>query len=473
MSSTRILTLVFATVVGAALMTSPAVVRAQQGAPSAEDLAAAKQAFLEGKELHAAGKLDEAVEKFKLSYRLSKRPQLLYNIALTLEELGNAELAIFYYKKYLSDAPADDAQRAAAEKSLTALQAAAAKQPAGDDPKAEPGADEPKPKKPKKPRRAYTADDYQHTAVEDAPPGKPLDLTVEIPGDAGWTVTLHFRGAGDAKFTPVEMRKRYDERVARIPAEKMSGNAIQYYIEVRDAAGEIVTRTGKSTSPNVVYIDAAAADHFYADLEQTIEGAAGDGDGDAGDRAPLRDGDDEDPLGGGTRRSGGDDDAPPVLTQGRGGALVLAPTGPGYMDVGSKKFSYVKWGATGGALGMLGMSMTFYLMASSQASTLEARAFESTDDSCAGGPPCDTYDAELKDIEAAGARNETISKVTFALGLTAGVVATYWWIKEIKARRKAERALAAPPPAVTGLDSVIAVPVASDDFVGAGAALRF
>ncbi len=144
----------------------------------------------------------------------------------------------------------------------------------------------------------------------------------------------------------------------------------------------------------------------------------------------------------------------------------------GYMDVGSKKFSYVKWGATGGSIGMLTLSMTFYLIASNSSATLEARALQSGDDSCAGGAPCDVYDDELKAIEDAGRRQETISKVTFTLGIAAGAVAGYWWYKEIKARKKAERALTTART-VRGLDSIVAVPVASDDYFGAAAALRF
>ena len=107
-------------------------------------------------------------------------------------------------------------------------------------------------------RHVRAPTDFQHQVVEDAPPGKPLDITAFVPEDSGFTVTLYYRGAGDATFTAKPMKWHYKELVARIPAAKMSGSSIQYYIEVKDQAGTVVTRSGKSTSPNLVNIDASA-----------------------------------------------------------------------------------------------------------------------------------------------------------------------------------------------------------------------
>src|SRR5690349_10767607 len=101
----------------AVALASPALAFADDKPPSAEDMEAAKKAFGEGKKLFDKQKYAEAVEKFKESYRLSRNPVLLYNIALTFERLGTNDMALFYYKKFLSDAPADAAQRPDAEKS--------------------------------------------------------------------------------------------------------------------------------------------------------------------------------------------------------------------------------------------------------------------------------------------------------------------------------------------------------------------
>src|SRR5262245_4934546 len=98
-------------------------------AQTAADLEAAKKAYAKGKAHFEKGEYDKAVEQFKESYRLSKNPVLLYNIALTFEKLGTNDMAIFYYKKFLSDAPEDAVQRPDAEKSIAALEKAA-KEPA-------------------------------------------------------------------------------------------------------------------------------------------------------------------------------------------------------------------------------------------------------------------------------------------------------------------------------------------------------
>src|SRR6185503_14306028 len=62
------------------------------------------------------GKLPEAIEKFKESYRLSKNPVLLYNIGFTLDQSGQKDKALFYYRKFLADAPKTAKQRKEVEK---------------------------------------------------------------------------------------------------------------------------------------------------------------------------------------------------------------------------------------------------------------------------------------------------------------------------------------------------------------------
>ena len=97
------------------------VAHADDKPPTPEQMEQAKKAFGEGKALHDQGKLAEAIEKFKESYRLSKRPQLLYNIAFTMDE-AKQDLALFYYEKYLKDAPADAGQRPSVTDRVKALE---------------------------------------------------------------------------------------------------------------------------------------------------------------------------------------------------------------------------------------------------------------------------------------------------------------------------------------------------------------
>src|SRR6185437_13434934 len=113
-----------------------------------------------------------------------------------------------------------------------------------------------------KPLGTYGAGDFEHQVIETAPPGKPLDITAFVPEDSGFVVTLYFRTAGEGKFSSKAMKWRYKELVGRVPAPKMIGNAVQYYIEVKDTAGNVVTRNGKSTSPNLVNLEAGATPRF-------------------------------------------------------------------------------------------------------------------------------------------------------------------------------------------------------------------
>jgi tetratricopeptide (TPR) repeat protein len=163
---------------------------AEPAPPTPAQLEQAKAAFLEGKKLFDEKKFDLAVEKFKESYRLSRNPLLLYNVAFTFDQLGQKDLAQFYYAKFIADAPADAAQRPDAVARNKALEKELGKnQP---DPFAPPdggGGGTVKPpdggggggKKPPKPASAYTAEEFQHQIVEDAPPGLPLDLTAFSP----------------------------------------------------------------------------------------------------------------------------------------------------------------------------------------------------------------------------------------------------------------------------------------------------
>lgn len=450
-----------------AIATAIALSPGLAGAQSKQDLEKAKKAFVEGKAKFDKGQYEDAVERFKESYRLSKNPLLLYNIALTFQRLESNDMALFYYRKFLSDAPPDAAQRAEAEAAVAELEkqfkpAGAEVKPAGGDETAPDKVEEaPKPRR----TAACTVEEIQHQVVEDAPPGRPLDLTAFVPEDCGWTVTLYFRGAGEDKFTVADMRPRYNELVARIPAEKMAGNAVQYYVEVKNDKGELVHKIGKSTSPNVVYIDEAARPRYYPDLDTTV--------GTTGEPPRVDDFvDEEDPLTG--RKRIIEDESPPGMgptppAGGGGGGGTTPAAGGGFMDVGSSKFTYGKWVSTGIGAGGLALSMTFYLMASSWAGSLEGEAAASTNSDCAGGPPCRTFDEYRKDIEATGQRYETLSKVSFVVGLAGGAIAGVYWYKEFRAKKKGERVT----QTASGLRSIIATPVAGDDFVGGAAAFRF
>jgi hypothetical protein len=267
-----------------------------QGAPNADQLDAAKKAFGEGKAAHDAGKLPEAIEKFKESYRLSRNPVLLYNIALTLDENKQTDNALFYYRKFLSDAPADAAQRKAATERVKQLETEKLDADLSGKPAEKQGETPTKPVEAPikkdikiKPAGTYAASEFQHQVVEDAPPGKPLDISAFVPEDSGWTVTLYYRSAGDSTFVAKPMVWHYKQLIARIPAAKVTGSSIQYYVEAKDQAGTSVAKSGKATSPNLVNLDASVQPRFFPDFSD-------DSTADAKTPTQRLHHDDEDPL---------------------------------------------------------------------------------------------------------------------------------------------------------------------------------
>src|SRR5664279_191280 len=196
-----------------------------------------------------------------------------------MEELGGKDLALLYYRQFLTDAPANADQRATAVERVKVLEK-------------EQLAKQPEPPKPArnaiKPEGTYSATDFEHQVVEEAPPNQPLDLTASVPSDSGFKVTLFYRAAGEGEFTAQPMKWRYKELVGRIPAARMTGTTVQYYVEVRDTAGNVVTRAGKSITPNLISIDANAKPKFYPDLtDDTATNAKPDGSSNPEDEDPL------------------------------------------------------------------------------------------------------------------------------------------------------------------------------------------
>lgn len=69
------------------------------------DLELAKQHFKKGRDLHDQGRFDEALDEFLLAYRLSKKPELQYNLALCYEKILRFENALTAYRLYLQGKP--------------------------------------------------------------------------------------------------------------------------------------------------------------------------------------------------------------------------------------------------------------------------------------------------------------------------------------------------------------------------------
>jgi tetratricopeptide (TPR) repeat protein len=94
-------------VVVVAAMLAPATAHAQT-APTANDQEAARAHFMAGSAYYEQANYSDAAKEFNEAYRLSQRPDLLYNIALAYERLEKWDDAIASLQKYLRDKP--DAQ---------------------------------------------------------------------------------------------------------------------------------------------------------------------------------------------------------------------------------------------------------------------------------------------------------------------------------------------------------------------------
>jgi tetratricopeptide (TPR) repeat protein len=434
---------------------------AEDPAPSKEQLEAAKKAFGEGKALYDEKKFPEAVEKFKESYRLSRNPLLLYNIGHTLDQAGQKDKALFYYRKFLADAPANAPQRKDVKVRVDIIEKENLEADLNGTTNTSttpttPGAKVEEPKKAVviKPAGTYSEKDFQHQLVEQAPPGKPLDVTAFVPEDSGFVVTLYYRGSGDTKFYAKPMKWRYKELVARIPANKVFGSSIQYYLEVKDQAGNPVAKSGKSTSPNLVNVEQGATPRFYPDLTDDGEQAM------TATQIKKRD-ESDDPLGGKSQELDPEDDK----KQDVGSSEPLAPA-TGFKDVGSSKFQKAKWISTGTAGVLIGLSITTFIMGKKQASNLEA------DSTSCGMPPCREFDLDYDlAVQDAGKRYNTIHQVTTVFGVAAAGVAAYFWYRELTAKKRGELKVTNKNSSPETTWAI--TPSLSDGFTGAAAAARF
>ena len=86
----------------------PAVAHAESS-DEAEITAMAKEHYKLGLDAYKNGRYPEAIKELKKAYLLKRLPALLLNIGATYRKMGDADNAVYYYKKYLAEAP--DAKR--------------------------------------------------------------------------------------------------------------------------------------------------------------------------------------------------------------------------------------------------------------------------------------------------------------------------------------------------------------------------
>ncbi len=297
----------------------PRAASAQEEDPEITNMA--KQHYKLGQDAYAAGKYDVAIKELKKAYVLKRIPAILVNIAMTYRKTKDYDMAVYFYKKFLAEAPADDKGRPKIEAELAETEAErtaaltpapleparpavemakpegsapeAAKAPAtaptgkegaapaaaGTKPAAEPvkavaaakpegTAPEAAAGAPASPEAAAPAvaaaaadkpvTEWSHTPIDAVPPGQAVDVRVQMPVMKGVKVKVFYRKEGQASFDTMELKRRGNEKLARLPAEITSGRNFQYYIEARDPAGTLVKSAGSEYNPNIVLIDSTA-----------------------------------------------------------------------------------------------------------------------------------------------------------------------------------------------------------------------
>ena len=227
--------------------------QAAHAQPAADDnpevIAQAKEHYKAGLAAYQAGKYDVAIRELKKAYAAKRLAPLLLNIGATYRKIGDLDLSLHFYQKYLDEAPTDARDRPEVEKIIAELKVAKAAQ-ATDDNTGTGVAEVPQPRES---RRA--GGEWKHVVIDAAPPETPIDVRVSTPPMKGVKVFVYFRSAGQADFSSVLMKRRGQEKVGRIPAESVTGRSLQYYIEAKDASGTVVKSAGDSGNPNIIMLE--------------------------------------------------------------------------------------------------------------------------------------------------------------------------------------------------------------------------
>lgn len=105
--------------------------------PAADDMEAAKAHFAAGSAYYEQADYTDAVKEFNEAYRLSKRTDLLYNIAVCYERLNDYDNAIATLRRYLTEKP-NAPDRVTIESRIQNLQKAKEAQPAPGQPAPKP-----------------------------------------------------------------------------------------------------------------------------------------------------------------------------------------------------------------------------------------------------------------------------------------------------------------------------------------------
>ncbi|MBL9006283.1 MAG: tetratricopeptide repeat protein [Myxococcales bacterium] len=107
--------------------------------------------------------------------------------------------------------------------------------------------------------------ELKHTPIDDTRGNQKVNVYVTPTpvhqGAVAARVTLYYRGAGQERFTEVPMvpsRRQQGDLLGQIPAEAVTGKALQYYIQAFDGKGRVCGSQGAPENPLIIRISGSA-----------------------------------------------------------------------------------------------------------------------------------------------------------------------------------------------------------------------
>jgi tetratricopeptide (TPR) repeat protein len=442
-----------------------------EDADDAEVTRMAKEHYKAGLDAYKTGKFDVAIKELKKAYLLKRLPALLLNIGATYRKMGDYDLALHFYQKYLEEAPAEARDRGEVQKTIAEINVE--KSGGGAAAEAEKQAVKHEDDAPPPPKPAALPQEWQHAVIDAAPPETPLDVRVSMPVMKGVKVYVYYRGAGEESFKPVLMKRRGNEKVGRIPAEAVQGKAIQYYVEARDPAGTVVKNSGSQSNPNIVMVDPSAPPQMLASLDERRERQA-EPQPEPGDEQPrkksTRNLDDESaPMGGNL-----DDENPEKRmkkeTRPKSAGAGLSPMFTAGIIVGSIGIGAL---AGGIALGTVAQSKANSVSGDSQSGLdADGNKFFFNNDPNTTGSQAYQIEAQGKAYDAAGIALDVIGGVALAAGAVLMMVDKLASPASEKPKKR-HRPRPRPSEEEAKSNPWYIAPAASHNFAGVGAGFSF
>ena len=115
------------TIVGLSLMASAAAAQ-QQASNAASANARARSLFQEGQAAYASGDFAAAADKMKKAYRLTRAPELAFNIGRVFERMSEYDQAMKYFRLYIRRGQLETTERVDIEARIEALRQAKLRQ---------------------------------------------------------------------------------------------------------------------------------------------------------------------------------------------------------------------------------------------------------------------------------------------------------------------------------------------------------